>query len=87
MSYRVDPETGCWVWEGPIINGVPVGTFNGRRNQSARRFYWGKAHGRLSPRIHLRCQCGNKSCVNPDHASGPRLDVPLTPRRRFSCLS
>lgn len=65
-KYIPEPNSGCWLWEGTLLN-VGYGQF--------------KAHGvghlahRVSYEIHIgglgdRCalhRCDNRACVNPDH--------------------
>ena len=66
--YHIDPETGCWIWEGTVGH-----KGHGRINLSghvltAHRVYWEWAMGRaVQDGCLLHHNCHNPRCVNPDH--------------------
>lgn len=73
-DYRIDPETGCWIWikkfsprgYGEVdINGV---------NKRAHRWYYEQAKGPIPDGHLLHHRCHTRACVNPDHLE------PLTKR-------
>lgn len=70
--YRVDPETGCWVWLRTARNYYGKVTVNGRTTV-AHRWYFEQAHGPIPPGLHLDHLCRNVLCVNPSHCE------PVTP--------
>jgi hypothetical protein len=69
-DYRIDPETGCWVWLKRLdhkgygkINLPYVGT------RYAHRAYWIAANGPVPEGRHVVIDhlCRNPACVNPKH--------------------
>lgn len=59
-DYKVDPETGCWVWQKGTNKGYPTGY--------AHRLYYERANGVKVPKgWHTHHKCHNRACVNPDH--------------------
>jgi predicted nucleic acid-binding Zn ribbon protein len=62
-DYRIDPETGCWVWAKKLN---PAGYPNGF--PKPHRAYYELATGeRLTPKIDVHHKCHNRACVNPAH--------------------
>lgn len=68
---RVDPSTGCWIWEGPHYGENPV-LDTSRTRPSARRAVAldsgvriTENAGQRGPSINV--MCGHPSCVNPRH--------------------
>ncbi len=64
--------SGCWVWVGAVMgtskNGrAPSAHLDGERLH-ARRAAWILRHGSLPEGRLLRSNCGDRWCVNPDHA-------------------
>jgi hypothetical protein len=68
--YRVDPETGCWIWQrsltGPARCRYGVVKRDGKRIR-AHRFYYQKFRGPIPDGMFIDHLCRNKLCVNPDH--------------------
>lgn len=62
-------ENGCWRWTGHYSgrNKTPDFFVKGRR-RSARRIAWYMYKGEKPPPRVLLTSCGNKWCVNPNHA-------------------
>lgn len=62
-DYKVDPETGCWVWQKAILGGYPVSGAT-----KPHRLYWQAANQQKVPQgYHVHHKCHNRACVNPDH--------------------
>lgn len=72
-SYQTDEATGCWVWQGSCSgNGIPDLAI-GYTRISARRFAYEQIHGAQIANAHFKSGCGNRRCVNPQHALIMRL--------------
>ena len=63
--YRVDPKTGCWVWQRSggrygrlMVDGVGV---------QAHRHFFEQAKGPIPDGLQLDHLCRNTFCVNPEH--------------------
>jgi hypothetical protein len=75
-KYSSDRESGCWVWSGACItprkkyndNVVPVLTVSGKTVYGRRFAYENIANKKIGRGKSLVAGCGNKRCVNPDHA-------------------
>lgn len=65
-DYRIDPETGCWVWLKFKLRGYGRNTASGH-SQYAHRAYYELVHGPVPDGYHVHHRCENPSCVNPDH--------------------
>lgn len=63
-GYRVDPDTGCWIWTG-----LRSTAGYGRTGPStfAHREYYEKANGPIPDGLSLDHLCRTPACVNPDH--------------------
>lgn len=66
-SYCVDPETGCWVWQGHLHNGygrmlTPEGVV-----RPAHTVFYETKFGPLPEGMEPDHLCRNRECVNPDH--------------------
>lgn len=66
-KYRVDPETGCWIWLGSKSpSGYPyfrVGIDSVRAHRFAYYYYIGS----IPHEMELDHLCRNRACVNPEH--------------------
>jgi transposase len=64
-------DTGCWLWKKALNStGVPV--FAPRqRPVSAARWAYAQRFGLPPQKQHLRHECGERRCVNPDHLKLP----------------
>jgi len=58
---KVDPETGCWVWQLNLIQG-----YGHYRGQPAHRASWEAFVGPLKAEEHLDHVCRNRACVRPE---------------------
>lgn len=72
--YDVDPQTGCWIWHGPLdVHGYGrYCIFRGGRswNIRAHRAVYEEIKGEIPNGLVIdhRCPAGpNRACVNPDH--------------------
>lgn len=60
----------CWGWSGPTrADGTPVKRLGDYDCISPRRAAWEHYRGALNGDTVVVCDCGNKNCVNPFHAS------------------
>lgn len=72
-AYRIDPETGCWVWQksrhqegyGQIY--IPHKVTGRNSIQGAHRFFWEHLVGPIPDGYELHHWCHNPPCVNPEH--------------------
>lgn len=64
--YRIDPDSGCWVWLGGISHGYGNCSWRGKTARAHRVFY--EHHvGPVPAGLQLDHVCRNRACVNPDH--------------------
>jgi hypothetical protein len=67
-GYIPEPNSGCWLWDGPVA-GKGYGVLSVRNRQTyAHRLSWELANGRapLPPEV-VRHKCDVPACVNPAH--------------------
>lgn len=67
LAYRVDAETGCWLWQRCLQSGGYGRVWDGEKVVQAHRFYYAQKFGDITSEIHLHHTCETRSCVNPDH--------------------
>jgi len=66
-AYRVDPNTGCWIWaRNKSLDGYGLIRRSGKQ-QTAHRLFYERAFGQVPAGYELDHLCQNRSCVNPDH--------------------
>lgn len=66
-KFRVDFDTGCWVWTGAISkNGYSSVAVNGKTHYAHRIFYAAR-FGEIPAGKQLDHRCRNRACVNPEH--------------------
>lgn len=66
--YTVNPETGCWEWQGSFFAGKAYGFLgvNGRPRYAHRVSY--ELHvGPIPDGLHIDHLCNVPRCVNPEH--------------------
>lgn len=72
MSYVVpEPNSGCWLWDGPVYQEGGYARFNLDGVQhKGHRFIFELLNGPLpGPEIKVRHACDVTCCVNPEHLS------------------
>lgn len=66
-----DPNSGCWLWEGPYIkNGRGYGTHGGHTKGSeylVHRIAYIAAHGSIPDGHVVMHKCDTPACANPNH--------------------
>lgn len=69
----IDPETGCWLWQGSIVGGYGKLSFKGEVSW-AHRVYYEIINGPVPERHQIHHLCRNRSCVYVGHmeALSPR---------------
>jgi hypothetical protein len=67
LPVQMDPETGCWVWQGARYRTGYGCVRRSGRNLHAHRYTYEKANGPIPPGLELDHLCRNRACVNPDH--------------------
>jgi hypothetical protein len=66
-KYRVDADTGCWVWTASFTRGG-YGQFGfGGITRRAHRVSWVLHRGPIPDGLWVLHKCDNPPCVNPDH--------------------
>ena len=64
--YRVDEESGCWLWEGSTRGGYGRLRVNGEMMEAHRASY--EAHiGKIPEGLVIDHLCRNRACINPSH--------------------
>ena len=67
LEYKVDPETGCWVWQRGRHD-FGYGVFHARpKMYLAHRVYYERYKGPIPDGHVVHHRCENPPCVNPDH--------------------
>jgi hypothetical protein len=67
VTYLVDPDTGCWNWQGRT-NGVGYGVLTRQRKAIyAHRYFYEQRYGAIGEGLQLDHLCRNRLCCNPDH--------------------
>lgn len=63
----VDPETGCWNWQGTIDDQGYGRVYQDKRVHAAHRLYYRKYLGPIPAGKIIDHLCRNRRCVNPAH--------------------
>lgn len=63
-----EPNSGCWLWEGPLLHKAGYGYIYvaGTRIQTHRLSYLA-AHGEIPDGLFVLHKCDQSTCINPDH--------------------
>lgn len=62
-----EPNSGCWLWSGPLGGRMGYGRFYRRGQQyTAHKWAYERAHGPLNGAFALH-KCDTPCCVNPGH--------------------
>ncbi len=65
--YIINPDTGCWEWQGkPSRCGYGLRYWQGSA-QLAHRLAFAEANGPIPDNHVIHHICGNRLCVNPEH--------------------
>lgn len=64
---KIDPNTGCWIWQGSISGGYGKIGYGGSGPKWAHRVYFEEAHGEIPEGQEVHHTCENRICVNPEH--------------------
>ena len=65
-GWCVEPETGCWIWQGTTSGGYGIVRRDGRRFVAHRLIYESRV-GPIPEGLQLDHLCRNRACVNPTH--------------------
>lgn len=67
QKWRLDPDSGCWIWEGALhVHGYGKMYQDGAL-RAAHRIGWELYRGPVPESLVLDHLCRRKNCVNPDH--------------------
>lgn len=69
-SFIPEPNSGCWIWLGPIFKhrgGYGVFSCGHIAMKRAHRASWEFYRGPITREEHVLHKCDNRLCVNPDH--------------------
>lgn len=66
--YRIDAETGCWIWQRTInpVTGYGQLTYE-QESWTAHRFFYVRARGAIPDGLQLDHLCRVRACCNPQH--------------------
>jgi transcriptional regulator with XRE-family HTH domain len=75
-NYVIDPDTGCWIWQGyRDPTGYPYQRVN-EQYVSARRWHYEQQYGPIPEGRNLLPQCDQRVCVCPTHMQpAPPRDI------------
>lgn len=66
-NIEVDPETGCWLWQGATTGGYGR-IYWERKHHSTHRLVYELLVGPIEHTIdHVKERCSHKHCCNPEH--------------------
>lgn len=68
-SYIPEPNSGCFIWTGPVFQRGGYGAFSCGRYSMVRahRLAWIFHFNEDPADLHVLHKCDNRLCVNPDH--------------------
>jgi hypothetical protein len=65
--YTLDRATGCWLWDGRLLESGYGQYKDGGQVWQAHVWFWVQRHGPVPLGRELDHTCRNRRCVNPDH--------------------
>lgn len=72
---EVEPNSGCWIWTGVVLNNGYGQVGYGGRKQSVHRLIYELATGPIPEGLVLDHLCRNRACCNPRHLEAVRNQV------------
>lgn len=67
-NFVVDPDTGCWLWQGSLVQGSGYGRLcRDGVSWPAHRYFFVRANGPIPDGLVLDHLCRVRHCVNPAH--------------------
>ena|SRR5215469_14381135 len=63
---RIDPSSGCWIWQGALSRGYGVIKIDGKMLKT-HRVMFRHGYGPIRKGFHLDHLCRVKACANPEH--------------------
>ena len=66
LQIMPEPNSGCWLWTGALVEGYGVLSVNGRLT-FAHRFSYEQAKGPIPAGLEIDHLCRVRCCANPDH--------------------
>ena len=85
-EYRLDAETGCWMWQRYTDPKGYARMSVGGKRPLAHRVFYERANGPIPDGMEIDHTCNNSSCVNPEHMV-PRTPSEHKQRHDFDYLS
>lgn len=62
-----EPNSGCWLWEGPVYSNMYGYVEIRDERYSAHRFSFELSNGQIPNNMFVCHACDNPICVNPEH--------------------
>lgn len=83
----LDSKSGCWIWQGSVVNGYGKLGYKGIPKW-AHRAYYEYVYGSTPKRHQVHHRCENKLCVNPEHleALSPRKHAQKGSRAKLTLI-
>ena len=63
---KINPKTGCWVWQGSVGSHGYGNAWNGKKACTAHRLSYARVFGDPG-KLQVNHKCGNRRCCNPEH--------------------
>lgn len=65
--YTPIPESGCWIWEGALVDGYGAIDDEAGNGKRAHRVSWELQYGTIPQGAQVLHRCDIRCCVNPAH--------------------